>query len=65
MDEDTPQETRRLTEEVALAPIELLRALIAMGPPVSVVFTVCVSMMAAEGCGWRPMAVRPRSRSGS
>jgi hypothetical protein len=65
MDEDTPQETRRLNEEMALAAGELLGAIIAMRPPVSVVFTVCASMIAAEGCGWRPMAVRTRSRSGS
>jgi hypothetical protein len=63
VDEDTQQETRRITEEMALAAIEYLRAVIAVGPPFSVVFTVCASMMAAEGGGWRPMAVRMRPRS--
>jgi hypothetical protein len=63
MDEDTPQETRRLNEEMALAAVEFLGAIIAMYPPFSVVFTVCASMMAAEGCGWRPMRVRTASRS--
>jgi hypothetical protein len=51
VDEDTQEETRRLNEEMALAPIELLRTVIAMDPPFSVVLTVCASMMAAEGCG--------------
>jgi hypothetical protein len=50
VDEDMPEETRRLNEEMALAPIELLRTVIAVGPPFSVVLTVCASMMAAEGC---------------
>ncbi len=63
MDEDTQQETRRLNEEMALAPIELLRAVIPMRPPCAVVFTVCASMMAADGCGWRPMRVRTAARS--
>jgi hypothetical protein len=51
VDEDTPHETRRLNEEMALAAVELLGAIIAVGPPCSVVFTVCASMMAAEGGG--------------
>jgi hypothetical protein len=63
MDEDTQEETRRVNEEVALAAVEFLGAIRAVAPPVSVVFTVCASMMAAEGGGWRPMAVRTRSRS--
>jgi hypothetical protein len=63
VDEDTHEETRRLTEEMALAPIELLRAVIPMRPPVSVVFTVWASMMAAAGWGWCPMRVQTSSRS--
>jgi hypothetical protein len=63
VDEDTQEETRRINEEMTLAPIELLRAIIAMRPPFSVVFTVWASMMAAEGWGWRPMRVRTSSRS--
>jgi hypothetical protein len=51
VDEDTHEETRRINEDMTLAPIELLRAVIAMRPPFSVVFTVWASMMAAEGCG--------------
>jgi hypothetical protein len=39
MDEDAQQETRRVNEEMALAAVEFLRAVIAMDPPVSVVFT--------------------------
>jgi hypothetical protein len=51
MDEDTQQETRRIHEAMALAAVEFLRAIIAVGPPFSVVLTVCASMLAAEGCG--------------
>jgi hypothetical protein len=51
MDEDTQEETRRLNEEMALAAVEFLGAIIAVDPPFSVVFTVYASMMAAEGCG--------------
>ena len=51
VDEDTHEETRRVNEEMALAAVELLRAVIAVGPPFSVVFTVWASMIAAEGCG--------------
>jgi hypothetical protein len=49
MDEDTPEETRRLNEARALAPIELLRAVIAMASPVAVVLTVSASRIVAEG----------------
>jgi hypothetical protein len=63
MDEDTQQETRRLNEEMTCAAVELLRPVIAVGPPFSVVFTVWASMIAAEGCRWRPMRVRAASRS--
>ena len=51
MDEDTQEETRRVNEEMALAAVEFLGPVIAVDPPFSVVFTVCASMMAAEGCG--------------
>jgi hypothetical protein len=51
VDEDTQQETRRLNEEMALAAVEFLGAIIPVRPPFSVVFTVCASMIAAEGCG--------------
>jgi hypothetical protein len=63
VDQDAQQETRRINEEMALAAIEFLRAIIPVGPPFSVVFTVCASIIAAEGCGWRPMRVRTSSRS--
>jgi hypothetical protein len=51
VDKDTQQETRRINEEMAFAAIDFLRAVIAVDPPFSAVFTVCASMMAAEGCG--------------
>jgi hypothetical protein len=40
VDRDTPQETRRLNEEMALAAIAFLGTIMAMRPPFSVVFTV-------------------------
>jgi hypothetical protein len=49
MDENTPQESRRLNEERALAAVEFFGPLIAMRPPFSVVFTVRASPPAAEG----------------
>jgi hypothetical protein len=49
VDEDTQEETRRVNEEMARAAVELLRAIIAMRPPVSGVFTVWASMIAADG----------------
>jgi hypothetical protein len=51
MDEDTQQETRRINEEMTFAAIEFLRAVITVDPPFSVVFTVCASIIAADGCG--------------
>jgi hypothetical protein len=51
MDEDAQEETRRLNEEMALTAVKLFGAIVAVRPPFSVVFTVCASMMAAEGCG--------------
>ena len=51
VDEDTHEETRRVNEEMALAAVKFLRPIVAVGPPFSVVFTVCASMMAADGCG--------------
>jgi hypothetical protein len=51
VDKGAQEETRRINEEMALAAIELLGAIIAMRPPFSVVFTVWASMTAADGCG--------------
>ena len=50
VDQDTQEETRRLNEEMALAAVEFFGAIVAVRPPFSVVFTVCASTMAAEGC---------------
>jgi hypothetical protein len=52
-------------EEMALAPADLLGPIVAMRPPFSVVFTVWASMIATDGCGWRSIWVRTRSRSRS
>jgi hypothetical protein len=51
MDADTQEETRRLNEEMTFASIELLRPVRPVRPPFSVVFTVWVSMIAADGWG--------------
>jgi hypothetical protein len=51
VDKGAQEETRRINEEMALAAIEFLGAIIAMRPPFSVVFTVWASMTAADGCG--------------
>jgi hypothetical protein len=61
VDKDTQEETRRLHEEMALAPADLLGPIIAMRPPFAVVFTDWASMTAADGWGWRPIWVRTRS----
>jgi hypothetical protein len=62
VDEDTPEETRRRNEAMACAAVELFGAIIAVDPPCAVVLTVCASIMAAEGWGWRPIRVRTASR---
>jgi hypothetical protein len=49
VDQDTQEETRRINEEMALAPADLLGPIIAMRPPFSVVFTDWASRMAADG----------------
>jgi hypothetical protein len=59
---DTQQETRRINEDVAFAAADLLRPVLAMGPPFSVVFTDCESMIAAEGWAQRPIWRRSCSR---
>jgi hypothetical protein len=65
MDEDTPQETRRLHEAMACAPMNFLRAVVAVAPPLSVVLTVWASIIAADGWGGRPRRVRTSARRGS
>jgi hypothetical protein len=51
VDEDTPPETRRVHEEMALAAVTFLRPIITMRPPVAVVSTVWGSIIAADGWG--------------
>jgi len=55
------QETRRLNEDVALAPADLLPPVVAVGAPFSVVLTDCESMTAAEGWASRPISWRSLS----
>jgi hypothetical protein len=63
VDEDTPEEPRRLTAAMARAAGELCGAILAGAPPGAVVVPVGASRMAAEGWGWRPRRVRTSSRS--
>jgi hypothetical protein len=62
VDEDTPEEPRRLTAAMARAAGELCGAILAGAPPGAVVVPVGASRMAAEGWGWRPRRVRTSSR---
>jgi hypothetical protein len=43
------QKTSGINQNMAFSPANLLRPVITMKPPFSVVFTDCESMMAAEG----------------
>lgn len=49
VDDGTQQETRCINENMAFSAVDLLRRVVAVDPPFSVVFTDCESMMAAEG----------------
>ena len=59
-DEEQPQD---IDDDVALAPTDALAAVIAAGPPFSVVFTVWLSMIPALGSRVRPEASRRSPRN--
>lgn len=63
VDKGTQQKTGRIHENVAFSAANLLRPIVAVNPPFSVVFTDCESMMAAEGWTLRDIRVRTSSRS--
>ena len=58
-DEEQPED---IDDDVALAPTDALAAVIAAGPPFSVVFTVWLSMIPALGSRVRPKASRKSPR---
>lgn len=62
-DMDALDQSQRVHAQMALATVDLLRAVIAVGPPFSVVFTEWLSMMQAVGSPLRPAATRTRARS--
>ena len=63
MDHHDQQETEDIDHDVALAPTDALAAVIAAGPPFSVVFTVWLSMIPALGSRVRPEASRRSPRN--
>ena len=58
MDEDAEQQPVRVHRDVPLAPLQPLRGIPTTWPPLSVVFTLWVSMIAAVGLGSRPAPSR-------
>jgi hypothetical protein len=63
--DDREEQPERVDQDVTLAAVDPLTAVVAVRPPLSVVRTDWVSMIAAEGWRSRPSATRtsPRSRS--
>lgn len=61
MDQHVAEEALSIDQDVACAPIHLLRPVVAAALPFSVVFTLWLSMMPALGVGSRP--ARPRTPS--
>ena len=62
MNQHVQDQSHGIDQQVALAPLDLLAAIIAARPPFCVVFTDWLSIMAALGVGWRPALVRTCSR---
>lgn len=63
MDQDRQQQTRGVDEDVALAPIYLLAAVVPPDPPFSVVLTDWLWRIAPVGWAFRPCRSRARSRN--
>ena len=59
------QEALRVDEDMALAPFDLLPAIVAPRPPFSLVLTVWLSIIPALGSRWRPAASRTSPRRAS
>ena len=54
MNHDCQQHSQRVYGDVALAALDVLAGIIAVGPPFCGVFTDWLSMIAAEGVGFLP-----------
>ena len=65
MDDHRQHQTDRIDEQMALAAVQFLGAIVAARPPFSVVLADWLSRMAALGCAWRPARCRTTSRSSS
>lgn len=63
VDDHTEQQARRIHRNVTLAPLHLLGSVVAARAPFSVVFTLCVSTIAAVGLGSRPSRSRSMVRN--
>ena len=59
------QQSQRIYRQMAFAPFDLLACIVAIAPPFCVVFTDCVSMIAAEGVGSWPLCTLTFSRKAS
>lgn len=59
---DLKEQALRVNEQVALAPLDLLAAVVTSQPPFSLVLTDCESKMAALGWALRPAFTRAFSR---
>ena len=65
MDHNCQDESQRVYHDVPLATLDFLARVISPGPPFSVVLTLWLSTMAAEGDFFRPAARRTLSRRAS
>jgi hypothetical protein len=58
MDHDRQHQAQRVYDDMTLAAIDLLASVVSPRPPFSTVFTDWLSMIAAEGVGFRPSWIR-------
>jgi hypothetical protein len=61
VDDNAYQETRRIHQNLAFSPVYLLRPVVTVDPPFSVVFTDWESMIAADGSASRSIRLRTSS----
>ena len=65
MNNDGQNQSQRVDDNMPLATVDLLARVVAMRPPFSVVFTLWLSTIAAEGDFFRPADTRTLSRRAS